>query len=108
MQQLVTTFSALGDPVRFAIVERLLGEGELSAGDIQSGEAISPPAISRHLKVLRRAGIVEQRIEKQRRLYSVRPEAVQAISAWTMSHREFWEASLNRLEAALMKETKRK
>ena len=108
MQQLVTTFSALGDPVRFAIVERLLGEGELSAGDIQSGEDISPPAISRHLKVLKQAGIVEQRIEKQRRLYSVRPEAVQVISAWTMSHREFWEASLNRLEAALMKETKRK
>ncbi|WP_075996043.1 ArsR/SmtB family transcription factor [Salaquimonas pukyongi] len=108
MQQLVSTFSALGDPVRFAIVERLLGEGELSAGDLQDSASVSPPAISRHLKVLRQAGIVDRRIEKQRRFYSVRPEAVQAISAWTMSHREFWEASLDRLEAAIMREVQRK
>lgn len=98
---LTDTFSALGDPTRFAIVERLLTKGELSAGDIQDVAAISAPAISRHLKVLREAGVIDQRIDRQRRMYSVRPDAVRAISAWTITHREFWEASLDRLEAAL-------
>jgi DNA-binding transcriptional ArsR family regulator len=108
MADLATTFAALGDPTRFAIVERLLNEGELSAGALQEGVTISPPAISRHLKVLRNAGVVDQRIDKQRRLYSVRPESVQAISAWIISHREFWETSLKRLERALMEEISRK
>lgn len=107
MPNLPTTFAALGDPTRFAIVERLLTEGELSAGAINEGVPISPPAVSRHLKVLREAGVIDQRIDAQRRLYAVRPEAVQTISAWTMSHREFWQASLDRLEAALMKETRK-
>ncbi len=105
MTHLPSTFAALGDATRFAIVERLLTEGELSAGSLQETAEISPPAISRHLKVLRKAGIIEQRIDKQRRMYSVRPQAVEAISAWTMSHREFWQGSLDRLSAALMKET---
>lgn len=95
------TFSALGDPTRFGIVNRLLDEGELSAGDLQSVADISAPAISRHLKVLREAGVIEQRVDRQRRMYSVRPEAVQAISNWTMTHREFWEGSLDRLGKAL-------
>ncbi|MFT5870077.1 MAG: DNA-binding transcriptional ArsR family regulator [Paracoccaceae bacterium] len=107
MSNLSTTFAALGDATRFAIVERLLIEGELPAGKLQSVGQISGPAISRHLKVLRVAGIVEQRIDKQRRMYSVRPEAVQAIGAWTISHREFWQGSLDRLEQALMQETNR-
>ena len=108
MRSLPKTFAALGDATRFALVERLLNEGELSAGALQGGVEISSPAVSRHLKVLREAGVIEQRIDAQRRLYSVRPEAVQTISAWTMSHREFWEASLNRLEAAMTRETNRK
>lgn len=108
MQALPATFAALGDPTRFAIVERLLVEGELSAGEINEGVAISPPAVSRHLKVLREAGVIEQRVDAQRRIYAVRPEAVRTISAWTMSHREFWHASLDRLEAALVKEMQKK
>ena len=108
MQALPATFAALGDPTRFAIVERLLVEGELSAGEINEGVAISPPAVSRHLKVLREAGVIEQRVAAQRRIYAVRPEAVRTISAWTMSHREFWQASLDRLEAALVKEMQKK
>ena len=105
---LPTTFAALGDATRFAIVERLLNEGELSAGALQEDAIISPPAISRHLKVLREAGLLRQRVDGQRRLYSVRPEAVEAISAWTTSHREFWEASLKRLDRALTEEMNRK
>ena len=94
MTNLIRTFAALGDETRFAIVERLLKEGELSAGDLQQGMTISPPAVSRHLKVLRTAGLIDQRTDKQRRLYSARPEAVQSIGAWSMSYREFWQKSL--------------
>ncbi len=108
MNDLPSTFAALGDATRFAIVERLLSEGELSAGQLQDGLAISPPAVSRHLKVLRQSGLVNRRIDKQRRIYSARPEAVQSIGAWTMSHREFWTKSLDRLELALKQESSRK
>ncbi len=108
MNPLSDTFAALGDATRFAIVERLLNEGELSAGQLLEGVDISPPAVSRHLKVLRSAGLLHQRIDKQRRIYSVRPEAVQVIGAWTMSHREFWQSSLDRLEMALSEESNRK
>ena len=104
MSNLHATFAALGDATRFAIVERLLKEGELPAGDLHEGSSISAPAISRHLKVLRNAGVIEQRIDKQRRMYSVRPEAVQSVGAWTMSHREFWQKSLDRLEAMIHQE----
>jgi DNA-binding transcriptional ArsR family regulator len=107
MSNLPVTFAALGDETRFALVERLLKEGELSAGALQQDAAISQPAISRHLKVLRKAGIVEQRVDRQRRLYSVRPEAVQTISSWTMSYRDFWQQSLDRLERALLQEIKK-
>ncbi len=106
MNQLSPIFAALGDPTRFAIVDRLLQDGELSAGEIAEIAPISPPAFSRHLKVLREAGLVEQRTDRQRRLYSVRPEAVRQISAWTINHREFWETSLGRLEQVLNKEMK--
>ncbi len=108
MTQLIKTFAALGDNTRFAIVERLLNEGELSAGELQEGVEISPPAISRHLKVLRNAGVIEQRIDRQKRIYTVRPQAVETISAWTYSHREFWQTSLNRLSEALNREISKK
>ncbi len=108
MSHLPMLFSALGDPTRFAIVERLMNEGELSVSDIREGQSISAPAISRHLKVLAGSGIVSRRSQAQQRLYSVRPQAIGTISAWTMGHREFWEARLNLLEAALMKEIDRK
>ncbi len=107
MSNLHRTFSALGNATRFAIVERLLQEGELSAGDLQDVGAISPAALSRHFKVLRKAGIVEQRVDKQRRIYSVRPEAVQAIGAWSMSYRDFWQGALDRLDVALANENER-
>lgn len=104
MTNLVSTFAALGDPTRFAIVERLMNSGELSAGDLQGVARISAPAISRHLKVLREAGLVTQRIDKQRRIYAVEPNSVKAITDWTMSHEEFWNGSLDRLATALNKE----
>jgi len=98
---LVSAFAALGDRTRFAIVERLLSHGALSAGDLQSVAQISAPAISRHLKVLREAGLITRTVDKQRRIYAVDPGTVQKISAWTLSHEEFWTGSLDRLAAAL-------
>jgi DNA-binding transcriptional ArsR family regulator len=105
MPHLTDTFAVLGNATRFAIVERLLNEGELSAGEFLDDGGISPPAISRHFKVLREAGVISQRVDKQRRLYSVRPQAVQAIGEWSMSYREFWEGGMDRLAAALAQES---
>ena len=102
MSQISSTFAALGNDTRFAIVERLLKEGELPAGDLQDVGDISPPALSRHFKILREAGIITQRIDKQRRLYSVRPEAVQAISAWSLTYRDFWEQGFDRLASSML------
>lgn len=100
-------FAALGDPTRFAIVERLLAEGEVSAGDLGAGFPVSAPAISRHLSVLRRAGIARRRIDRQRRLYSIRPDALQMLAVWTMTHAEFWQGSLSRLDALMAQEEKK-
>src|SRR5919198_911710 len=104
---LTDTFAALGNPTRLAIVERLLREGELAAGELVAKGEMSAPAMSHHFKVLRDAGIVVQRVDAQRRLYSVRPEALRAIGKWSLTYREFWERSLDRLGAALTKKEKR-
>lgn len=101
MPHLPETFAALGDPTRFAIVERLLENGAMAAGDLQDVADISAPAISRHLKVLRLSGLVTQTIDKQRRIYAVNPEAMGAINTWMMDHKEFWQTSLDRLAAAI-------
>lgn len=97
-------FAALGNPVRLAIVERLLRQGELAAGDLVAKGEMSAPAMSHHFRVLREAGIVTQRVDAQRRLYAVRPEAVRAIGKWSLSYRAFWEKSLDRLDVAIRKE----
>ena len=59
------------------------------------------PAISRHLKVLRQAGLVQQRVDAQRRIYAVDPEAIRAIGTWTITRKEFWQGSLDRLAVLL-------
>ena len=92
-------FGALADPTRRAIVERLLAQGELSAGDIAAPFAISGPAISRHLKVLEEAGIIERRIEKQWRFIRVNPAALRPVESWIEEQRRFWNSALDRLEA---------
>ncbi|MSU89761.1 metalloregulator ArsR/SmtB family transcription factor [Rhodobacteraceae bacterium 2CG4] len=94
-------FAALGDPTRFAIVERLLAEGEKSAGEICGVVAVSAPSVSRHLKVLCDAGVLVRRAERQRRLYSANPAALQSIHRWAISHRQFWASSLDRLQRAV-------
>jgi len=101
--RLADTFAALGNPTRLAIVERLLREGELAAGEIVAEGSMSAPAMSHHFKVLREAGVIRQRVDAQRRLYAVRPEAMRAIGQWTLTYRQFWEGGLERLDRALRK-----
>lgn len=75
-------FAAMSDEIRFAIVNRLLREGELPVGALAAPFSVTAPAISRHLRVLENAGIVERRVDRQRRIISVRREALEAIDLW--------------------------
>ena len=101
VSQLSSIFAALSDPRRLEIIEMLMRDGEASAGTICRGFDISGPAVSRHLSVLHRAKIVDRRVAGKLRIYSVRPEAIEKVSNWTLDHRKFWAASLDRFEAAL-------
>ena len=94
-------FGALSDPTRMAIVERLVREGETSAGDLAQPFAMSKPAISRHLRVLENNGLIEKRIERQFRMCRIRPEAVESISNWIDEQRKFWNVSFDRLDEIL-------
>lgn len=100
-ENMVPVFSALGDPVRMAIVERLLKDGETSAGDLAEPFAISKPAISRHLSVLEEAGLVERRTEKQYRMFTMKPDGLKSMADWLETYRQFWSASFDRLERIL-------
>ena len=97
--QLDSLFAALADPTRRAIVERLLTVGELSVGDVAAPFAISTPAISRHLQVLERAGLIERRIERQWRFVRIRADALAPVESWLSRQRRHWTAALDRLEA---------
>ncbi len=105
MPGLLRTFSALSDSTRFLIVEQLMDVGELPAGELIEGKGMSGAAISRHLKVLREAGLVQQRVQGTQRMYSIRPEGLRAIAEWTISKRRFWDSSLDRLSDILERET---
>ncbi len=74
-------FDALGDPHRRAIVE-LLGDGDRSVGDLAGELPISRPAVSRHLRLLKEAGLVNDRAEGTRRLYSLHDEGIEAVRAY--------------------------
>jgi len=91
-------FAALSDPSRLAIVERLICEGEKTAGELAQPFDVSAPAISRHLGVLERAGMIERRVDRQWRRFRVRPDAIAAIDDWVSRQRRFWETSFDRLD----------
>jgi DNA-binding transcriptional ArsR family regulator len=94
-------FAALGDPTRRAILERLMREGERIVGEIAEPFRISLPAISRHLRVLERAGLVRRRTDRQWRYYAADPAALRAVADWVEAHRAFWNTSMDRLDALL-------
>jgi DNA-binding transcriptional ArsR family regulator len=103
--QLDRLFAALADPTRRAIIERLVAAGELSVGEVAAPFAISTPAISRHLHVLERAGLIERRIERQWRLVRVRAEALTPVESWLSRQRRHWTSALDRLEALAAAQT---
>ncbi len=98
-----SSISALADPTRQRIVEMLAG-GALCSGDIAGKFALSPPAISQHLKTLRDARLVRVKREAQKRIYELDPEGVEAVAAWVERIRGFWNPKLDALEAALKKD----
>ena len=98
-EHLAIRFAALGDQTRLAIVERLVQDGPLHAGALGEVSEISAPALSRHLKVLREAGIVTRHVDKQRRIYAIDAEAIKSIADWTMEAEAFWFHKLDRLAA---------
>jgi len=94
------TFHALADPTRRAILARLT-TGEASVTELAAPFQMSQPAISKHLRVLEDAGLIERRIDRQWRMVRVRPEALRAVDDWVAHYRAFWNEALDRLEKLL-------
>ena len=92
-----TTLQVLAEPRRQAILD-LLRDGELPVGELVERLRMSQPAVSKHLRVLRDAGLVEVRADAQRRLYRIRPEPLAELDEWLASYRKLWTKSLDRLE----------
>jgi DNA-binding transcriptional ArsR family regulator len=96
----VPVFEALADPTRRRLLE-LLAAGERSAGELAGEFAISRPGVSRHLRVLRDAGLVRERGDGRRRLYSVDPAPLAEVDAWLERWRGFWDQRLDALDTEL-------
>jgi DNA-binding transcriptional ArsR family regulator len=96
----VATFEVLAEPHRRRILD-LLRATERPVGELVDELALSQPAVSKHLRVLREAGLVEVRADAQRRLYRVRAEPLRAIDDWLTPYRALWAARLDDLERHL-------
>ncbi|HEX7726080.1 MAG TPA: metalloregulator ArsR/SmtB family transcription factor [Rhizomicrobium sp.] len=96
MNQLDHTFAALADPTRRAILARL-ATGDATVGELAKPFAISLPAISRHLKVLEEASLIENEREGKHRRCRLRPDAMDAARQWLDFHQRFWSGSLDKL-----------
>jgi DNA-binding transcriptional ArsR family regulator len=92
--------SALADDTRRRIVE-VLAEGERSVGELSALFAISRPGVSRHLRVLREAGLVRAEVDAQRRIYRLRPEPLADLDSWLARWRPFWEQRLDALDTEI-------
>lgn len=95
-----TVFAAMADPTRRAILSRL-ARGEASVNEIASPFEISQPAISKHLKVLERAGLVTRAVDQQRRPASLNAEPMREAVAWLEEFRTFWTSSFDQLDGLL-------
>ncbi|WP_332655310.1 ArsR/SmtB family transcription factor [Brevundimonas sp.] len=93
-----TLFRTLADPTRRAIFERLCREGEQTVGALTAGAGISQPAVSKHLGLLKQAGLVRDRPEGRLTHYSARPGALAPLIDWTSRMAGFWEAKFDDLE----------
>jgi len=101
--QLDAAFAALADPTRRAILERLATQGDASVLELAEPFDISLPAISKHLKVLERAGFVSRSRRAQSRPCQLRAEPLTQISRWADHTRQAWEARIDRLDAYVQK-----
>jgi len=99
-KRLDATFAALADPTRRAILARL-AKGEATVNDLVKPFNISQPAISKHLKVLERAGLITKDIDKQRRPRRIEAAPMAEANAWLEKYREFWEVNYKRLDDLL-------
>jgi DNA-binding transcriptional ArsR family regulator len=99
-KRLDATFAALADPTRRAILAKL-AKGEATVNDLVKPFNISQPAISKHLKVLERAGLITKDIDKQRRPRRIEAAPMAEANAWLEKYREFWEVNYKRLDDLL-------
>lgn len=97
---MVPVFEVLAEPNRRRILD-LLRSTERPVGDLVDVLGVSQPAVSKHLRILREAGLVDVRSDAQRRLYRVRVEPLRAIDAWLEPYRRMWERRLDELERQL-------
>ncbi|HEV8296452.1 MAG TPA: metalloregulator ArsR/SmtB family transcription factor [Acidimicrobiales bacterium] len=97
---MTSAFDVLAEPNRRRILD-LLRERERAVGDLVVELAVSQPAVSKHLRVLRDAGLVTSRTDAQRRVYRVRAEPLRAVDEWLEPYRAFWSARLDDLERHL-------
>jgi DNA-binding transcriptional ArsR family regulator len=96
----MTTFDVLAEPNRRRILDLLL-EGPRPVGELVAQTGLTQPGTSKHLRVLRQAGLVEVRKDAQRRLYELRPEPLAEVHAWLEPYRRVWAESLDALERHL-------
>jgi DNA-binding transcriptional ArsR family regulator len=99
--QLSTIFAALADPTRRAILARL-AQGEASVKELAEPFAISPPAVTKHLKVLRRAGLITQGRQAQWRPCRIQAAPLKDVADWLEDYRRFWDESFARLDEYLI------
>jgi DNA-binding transcriptional ArsR family regulator len=102
---MTTTFEVLAEPTRRRILD-LLRERERPVGELVEHLALSQPGVSKHLRVLREAGLVEVRHEAQRRLYGLRVEPLVEVDEWLEPYRRFWASRLDALERHLDEQAK--
>src|ERR1700712_610089 len=102
MDAQINMFHALADPARLRIVEAMKS-GECAVGDIVERMDIHQSGVSRHLRILAEAGVVQMRPDGQKRLYSLRKEAFDELEAWVGDYRLHWQARLDRFAAAVEK-----
>jgi len=93
----LAALEVLAEPRRRTILE-LLRDGERPVGELVDSLGVSQPAVSKHLRILKDAGLVEARVDAQRRLYRIRPEPLAELDDWLASYRELWTTHLDRLE----------
>jgi len=99
-QDLDAVFAALADPTRRAILSKLAG-GEASVNELAAPFAMSQPAVSKHLKVLERAGLIERAVDRQRRPARLKAEPMAAAVKWLEDFKQFWEPSFDQLDDLL-------